>query len=122
MATQDTMLLGTANSDGTFTGVTASGTTSQTIPPGANDAAVLAIIGNGTITSGVITIEEAYAPRFPYSGTWSTVTTVNASDVTGNAQKAVHISPNALLSMRARISTAIGGGGGISVALRYTDA
>lgn len=79
------------------------------------------ITGAGTTSSGVITIEEAdFDPRTAatYTGTWSSVTTVNASDVTGGAQKAVHFSPGAYGYVRTRISTAIGGGGTISTALR----
>lgn len=75
--------------------------------------------GNGTTSSGVITFEEAsYTdPTAPYSGTWSSITTVNASDVTGNAQKFVHIAATANAYTRPRISTVIGGGGTVSVFL-----
>lgn len=80
------------------------------------------IHSHGVTSSGVITIEEASWAKddAPYDGTWSTITTVNASDVntgsaTGSAQKFVHISATAGAHTRARISTAIGGGGTISV-------
>lgn len=121
VAPQDIMLLGTANSDGTFTGVTVDETYSVWVPPGAHDKVALVIIGNGTTSSGVIAIQEAFwtEKQMPYSGTPSTITTVNASDVTGGAQKVVHVSPNALFPIRVGITTVIGGGGGISVALRY---
>lgn len=121
-APQDIMLLGTANPDGTFTGVSADETTSMAIPPGQHMASAIVVIGNGTTSSGVLTYEEAYwnpQTQMPYSGTWSAITTVNASDVTGGAQKVIHVAPNALFAQRVRITTAIGGGGGISVALRY---
>jgi len=73
------------------------------------------IEGAGTTSSGVITIEEAYYPApGPYTGTWSLVTTVNASDVTGGAQKAIHVVNWSFWALRIRISTVIGGGGTIS--------
>lgn len=108
-----TVALGAANGDGTFTGVTSG--TSAAIEPGQRDALTIAIIGNGTIASGVVTIEEAYqVPGTTYAGTWSTITTVTASALTGGAQQVIHVSTTALLSVRIRISTAIGGGGGIT--------
>ena len=120
-APQDRMLLGTANSDGTFTGVTVDETTSIELPPSSHQLAAIVIIGNGTTSSGVIKIEEAFhaANCMPYSGTWSELYSVNASDVTGGAQKIVHLPQAALFPIRVRISTVIGGGGGISAALRY---
>lgn len=108
-----TVALGVANTDGTFTGVTSG--TSAAIEPGQRDSLTIAIIGNGTIASGVVTIEEAYqVPGTTYAGTWSTLTTVTASALTGGAQQLVHLSPTALMSVRVRISTSIGGGGGIT--------
>lgn len=82
------------------------------------------IQSNGVTSSGVITFEEAsWADTEDiYTGDWSAITTVNASDVntgsaTGTAQKFVHISATANAYTRPRISTAIGGGGTISVFL-----
>ena len=77
----------------------------------------LYLIGNGTTSSGVITIEEAdwdiqKTPEF--KGTWSSISTVNASDVTGGVQKAVHLTAAAYSWVRPRISTVIGGGGTIT--------
>lgn len=117
----DTLLLGTANSDGTFTGVTAVTTTSQAIPPLQHAAACIVVIGNGTLSTGVVTIEEAlWLPtQVPYSGTWSAITTVAASGITGSAQQVIHLSPTALTYIRVRVSTGITGGGGVSVILRY---
>lgn len=75
--------------------------------------------GTGTTSSGVITFEEAsWDPNSaPYAGAWSSIITVNASDVTGGAQKFVHISSTAFAATRPRISTAIGGGGTVAVFL-----
>ena len=83
-----------------------------------------------TISSGVISFEEA-APVGALlketaqtndvvglaSGTYSVITTATASDVTAGAQKAYHMIPGAFCFVRARISTAIGGGGNVSVGL-----
>lgn len=78
------------------------------------------VTGIGTTSSGVITLEEAHinpATANTYAGAWSAITTVNASDVTGGAQKAVHLSPSSYSHVRAHITTVIGGGGTISVDL-----
>lgn len=108
------VLLGTANTDGTFTGVTSG--TSTSLDVGQSDTLSIAVIGNGTIASGVVTIEEAYqVPGTTYAGTWSTLTTVTGTDITGNAQQVVHVAPTAGFVVRARVSTSIGGGGGVTV-------
>ncbi len=83
----------------------------------------------GTTSSGVVTFEEC-APKdiaqtvpVPYgvtTGGYSAITTQNASTVSGGLQVAVHISSAAYYFVRARISTAIGGGGTISVGLLAT--
>jgi hypothetical protein len=74
--------------------------------------------GTGTISGGVITIEEAsYEASTTYAGTWSELETVDASMVTGGAQLAVHLQPGAYGFIRARVSTAITGGGSVSVYL-----
>ena len=114
----DTMLFGTANSDGTFTGVTTG--RSQPIPPQQHQAACITVIGNGTLSTGVVTIEEAtWLPtQMPYSGTWSVITTVTASTLTGGAQTVLHLAPTALTNIRVRVSTDITGGGGVSAVLR----
>ncbi len=79
------------------------------------------ITGTDTTSSGVVTIEEAdYNPEtdLDYTGTWSSITTVNASDVSGGVQKAVHLPVSEYAFVRTRISTAIGGGGSVSTVLR----
>ncbi len=75
--------------------------------------------GTGTTSSGVVTIEEAdYSETDPvYSGTWSSLTTVNASDVTAGKQLAVHLAVADYRFIRPRISTVIGGGGSVTVVI-----
>lgn len=78
----------------------------------------------GTTSSGVITYEECgprdvttlpLAPIGLDTGKYSAITTQNASAFTGTAQQAVHITNASFLFVRARISTAIGGGGTIGI-------
>ena len=78
------------------------------------------VTGTGTTSSGVITIETAdFNPstEITYAGTWSTITTVNASDVTGGQQKFISLGEAAYSFVRTRISTVIGGGGTVSTTL-----
>lgn len=117
---QDKLLLGVANADGTFTGVTSG--TSESFTPQNHDRAAWAIVGNGTITGGALVIEEAFNPKQVYAGTWSVIATVSGADMTalsGNVQKVIHINPTALYQQRVRITSAITGGGAISANLRY---
>lgn len=81
------------------------------------------MVGNGTTSSGVVTIEEAeWDPEraVPFGGTWSPITTINASDVSGSAMKGIHLPVTDYAWVRARISTVIGGGGSVTVVLRGT--
>lgn len=82
--------------------------------------------GTGVTSSGVISLEEAgpidasVNPNLPFpgdTGKFSVITTKNASDFTGLAQVAVHPTVSAYCFVRARVSTAIGGGGTVSVSL-----
>jgi hypothetical protein len=80
------------------------------------------VTGAGTTSSGVITIETAdydvtNAADALYAGTWSPITTVNASDVSGGKQKVITISNIAYTWVRTRITTVIGGGGTVSTTL-----
>jgi len=76
----------------------------------------VAVIGAGTTSSGVVTIEEAYYDPngLVYAGTWGPIATVNASDVSGGKQLITHIT-GSVWALRVRISTVIGGGGTVSV-------
>ena len=72
----------------------------------------------GTTSGGVVTIEEArFDPAvlagLDYTGTWSTILAVNASDFTGTAQKSIHVF-GSFWAVRTRISSTITGGGTVS--------
>lgn len=80
----------------------------------------------GTTSGGVVSFEEAAPANFTTNsppvfgaatGSYSSITTKNASDFSGGAQVAVHVSVAAYCFVRARISTAISGGGTVSVGL-----
>jgi hypothetical protein len=74
------------------------------------------LIGTGTLEGGVVTIEEAYYdPNVTpggYTGTWSSLTDLNAADGSGGKQKAYHPTTGAYAFVRARVSTIISGAGG----------
>lgn len=71
----------------------------------------------GTTSGGVVTLEEAYYPvqDTPYTGTWAKLQDINASDFTGGQQEIVHIVNYSIWAVRARISSAITGGGSVTV-------
>lgn len=80
------------------------------------------LIGHGVTSGGAVTFEEATddptTSNGIFGGTWSGIgSAVNASDVDGGKQKATHLTVGAYSRVRARISTAISGGGSISVVL-----
>lgn len=75
------------------------------------------VAGSGTISSGVLSFEEA-APKDPNAnpavigeatGGYSLITTYSAAGVTGGAQVAIHLEPRAYCFVRARISTVLAG-------------
>jgi hypothetical protein len=82
--------------------------------------ATVAIIGAGTLSTGVVTIEEAYyTPQgSPYAGTWSPITTVTASTLTGGAHTVIHIAAS-IWALRVRISTTVTGAGGSITAVAW---
>lgn len=79
------------------------------------------VTGTGTsISAGVITIETAdydleRTGAVVYSGTWSSVATVNATDVSGGKQKHVPLTTGAYSWVRTRISTTVTGTGSPAV-------
>ena len=88
---------------------------------------VFYVTGVSTTSSGVITFEEAAPKNLSDAitpvvfgagvGSYTAIDTMNASDVSGGVQKAKHLTVGAYCFVRARISTAIGGGGSVSVGL-----
>lgn len=76
-------------------------------------------IGEGTISAGAVTIEEATlnpATEGDYDGTWSEIAIVDVTAVSGGKQYAYHVGgPGgqfAYSNVRTRISTGITGSGG----------
>jgi hypothetical protein len=99
-------------------------TTSQPVDVEGRTNVAFFLSSTGTTSGGVVTLEESMPVGGPgtlegqtYGGTWSAITTVNASTFTGGAQVAIHCTPAAYCFVRARISTAISGGGTVSVGL-----
>jgi hypothetical protein len=83
----------------------------------------------GTTSGGVVTFEEAApvllnvdnAPVFgAATGGYSVITTTNASTFSADTQVAVHAPIAAYGFVRARVSTAITGGGSVNVGLVAT--
>lgn len=74
----------------------------------------------GTTSSGVISFEEQTPATVngqtfgAATGGYSVISTANAADFTGGAQKAYHLPPASYGFVRCRISTVIGGGGSVS--------
>ena len=104
-----------------FTGVSDDETIGTWVDCSQSPYVVVFIKGTGTTSSGVITIEEVdYDPHTQVitGQTPSSITTVNASDVSGGLQKAIHLTVGAYAFVRCRISTAIGGGGTVEAVIR----
>lgn len=76
------------------------------------------VIANGTVSSGAVTINEACidpATDLPYSGTWVAVGSA-VTPATGTVVVS-HLTVAAYSHLQARINTAIGGGGTVTVVL-----
>jgi hypothetical protein len=112
----DVLLLG-STSAGTVTGVT-TGTSQPQQIRGLNATVYLRSVG--TTSGGVVSLEEAhwFFDEKMYGGTWSVITTINASSFTGGAQLAYHLpSPCPYKYFRVRISSDITGGGKVDARL-----
>lgn len=113
------VMLGSISSTGVKTGVT-TGTGSPVAAMG-HPQIVIVFESIGTTSGGTVVIEEAswsqQLNETTYAGTWSLVTSVDASEFTGTAQKAVHLSPTTHQFLRARITSNITGGGTILIRL-----
>ena len=116
---QGTLILGSYNSGtGTLTCVTTG--TGTTINVRTSPALTVYFQSVGTTSGGAIVFEESSvsSAEAVYAGTWSTITTVNASTFSGGAQFAYHIAaPTPLHFLRARVSSNITGGGTVCVRL-----
>ena len=112
------LLLGTENSDGSVTGVTAT-QASQYIFAEGRGLETIYLRSVGTTSGGTVLVEEAdWGPlEPPYSGTWSTLQTILASAFTGGVQLAYHPPVGSFRYIRVRISSAITGGGSILASL-----
>lgn len=108
---------------GSFRSVTLNAATMGTgtaINAAGRQGLVLYVRGTGTISTGVITVEEADfnpATESEYAGTWSSITTINANTTTGGAQTAYHFTGLAYRYVRARITTNLTGGGNVTVVI-----
>lgn len=83
---------------------------------------VVYVIPNGTVSSGVVKINEACIDPDTdqiYSGTWVQVgSDISPASATGIA--VLHLTVAAYSHLQARVSTAIGGGGTVTVVLVAT--
>lgn len=71
------------------------------------------VIGDGEITGGKISVEEAQMPD--YEGAWSVLEEISLSDLDGGGVIAVHLLPANYRAIRARLSEAVAGTGNVSV-------
>ncbi len=93
---------------------TADETTSPWVDVRGRTAVVFYVEGLGTTSGGVVTLEESLpAPSGTWAATAASIGTVNATAVSGGVQIATHVS-GAYAFVRARVSTAITGGGSVS--------
>lgn len=107
-----------------FTDQSADETLGPWIPVrGANNVSFY-LSGTGTTSSGVVTIEtttqitaDPNAPVFGgTTGAYPSLGTINASAVTGGLQTFLALPPNVAYGfVRGRISTAVGGGGSVTL-------
>lgn len=80
---------------------------------------VFYIICNGTVSSGAVTYQEAPedpATHLPFSGTWAAIGSA-VSPTSSAGISATHLTVGAYDYVRARVSTAIGGGGTITLVM-----
>ena len=115
-----TLALGTF-SNGTYTYV-ASGTSQPVNAQNFQYLTVAVRADGGTISAGVLTIEEAdyAAGQEPiYAGTWSAISTIDLTTLsTLTAESVYHFPTAGYAFVRVRISTAVTGGGKIIAVVR----
>lgn len=98
--------------------VSADETFSQPIDVRGYTHIVVYAIANGTVSSGQVTMQEACidpATRLPYGGTWDDVG--SGIDPSTGTVVASHLTVGAYSHLRARVNTAIGGGGTLTLVL-----
>lgn len=81
---------------------------------GAKDVSVT-FTSEGTTSGGTILIEESDLPS--YTGTWSQIASQAASGFTGGVKLCTHVRLGAGLWVRARVSSAVTGGGTATVTI-----
>jgi len=84
----------------------------------------IVVQGSGTISTGALSIEESFydnipppgfeAHGIPFTGTWSVITTVTGALLTTGAQQIIHVQ-GSVWAVRPRITTAVAGGGSLTV-------
>lgn len=113
------LLLGTLDAAGVLAGVTAAG---SSIPIDRSNYLynTVTLRGVGTIGGGTVLIEEAdWMPtEVPYTGTWSVLSTVAATTLTGGAELLTHLAASAYGFIRVRVSAPITGGGSVAAIMR----
>jgi hypothetical protein len=77
------------------------------------------VTGAGVISGGTVKVEEAETED--YAGTWNEIETIDATLLNGGAMKTVRCVGGIYGFVRARISSAIIGGGTISATAKATD-
>lgn len=84
---------------------------------------VLYMIANGVVSGGAVTFLEGLidpATEQLFGGTWATIGTAVTAPTTG-LMTATHLTVGTYSHLQARISTAIAGGGTVTVVLVTTD-
>lgn len=95
-------------------GTTANATTGLSVDLQGASALTFYVVGTGTISGGTLVLEEA--ATYDYTGTWSQITTITLSTISGGATVAYHAqTPAAWIAVRPRLSAAVTGGGSIQV-------
>jgi hypothetical protein len=75
------------------------------------ECSVIYLYGSGTVSGGTLYLEEA--PATDYAGTWSPIGSSIAASSLNGACLAIHVR-GSVIAYRARVSSAITGGGSIS--------
>lgn len=87
--------------------------------PESHSRFVFEVIGVGTVSGGTILIEEAHDAE--YTGTWDTLLSITAADISGGEVGMYRVDPAVvppeliIRALRARISSDITGGGSVTV-------